>query len=261
MNTDTITVPRAAFVLGALISLVALCLAAPAPGTAAATPGNVEYADYRVKIEGSQKTDWTYNHEKMGECDSNAAGGGSERLKFASPAFRVRAYFGLGGTNPVTFLTGKPSNPSALNEVPLKAKMTREGKIDRWGEVSENCPGGDGTGGIAPDCGTRTDKGTVELDYDYKQTDLLVLGSVEGFTDNLYRNCPGGGSQWPYLLDATTSGDTIGQTIEPGEMKKAGQYVVLAEGSYRNNASDWQEESSIRWSVNFKRIGKVHSKG
>jgi hypothetical protein len=256
MNTEATTFPRAAFALGAALALAALCLLIPAPGEA--KPPKLSDAFYKVKIEGTQKTDWTYNHEKQGECDSNAAGGGSETIKFASRNFKVRAYFGL--TDPVTFLGGNGSS-AYNNQIPLRAKINRQGKIDRWGEVGENCPSGDGTGAIAPDCGTRTDTGKVELDYDYGQKDLLVLGNVEGAADELYKNCPNGGYDWPYLLTADRKGDPIGQTIEPDEMKKAGKYILLANGSYVVTEGDMQSETNLEWSVSFKRIGKLNTSG
>jgi hypothetical protein len=258
MSTRTTTAPRLALALGATLALAVLCLVIPAPSDAAKTP-DYAWATYEVKVEGKQRTDWTYNHEGLGGCDRSGAGGGEETIKFSSPRIKVNAYYGL--ADPVTFLSHKPinGNQQANNEIPLKAKINRQGKIEHWGEVGENCPDGDGTGAAPPDCGTRTDKGTIELDYDYKQKDLLILGNVEGYTENLYKNCPNGGSEWPYLLGDRQNGDPIGQTIEPKEMKKAGKYIVLAQGTKTYGAGDHQDRTRIEWSVSFKRIGKLHS--
>lgn len=243
--------------MGALVALAATCLLVPAAGAAAKPAKQLTYAKYKVKVEGVQKTDWTYNHELQGHCDSNGAGGGSETVRFSSRPTKLKAYFGL--AEPVTFFGGSKANPTA-GEIPLRAAVTREGQIDHWG--GEPCSYGDGTGGVppAPDCGTKTSATKVELGFDHAAKRKLVLEQTE-VADDPFANCAAGGVQWPHLIEANADRSHIGEIIEVDEMMKAGQYVVLAEGRDEQTEGDSQYVTTIRWSVNFKRVGGLRSTG
>jgi hypothetical protein len=252
MHLKTITLPRAALALTATLAVAALALTLPAAGTAAKAP-NLTFGTYEVKIEGTQKTTWTLDHVLEGHCDSNSNGSGSETVRFKSKPTRLKAYFGL--SDPVTFFSGSKKNPGGLPTIALNSRITRDGTINHWG--GEPCSYGDGTGvAPTPDCGTKRGTMGVELGFDYPKKTRLVLDQTE-IGEDPYTHCPSGGPQFPYLIEANTDRSHIGQILEPDEMMKAGQYIVLAQGSDQQTEGDSKYTTTIEWNVSFKRIGKL----
>lgn len=93
---------------------------------------------FRVSIKGVQVNRWSTDTQPRWECDVSAKGSGFERVRFHTPARRMRVVaFGEGRADSAVF---KP--------LPVRGKVTRKGKLVTGSAESlpEHCLAGGGGG-------------------------------------------------------------------------------------------------------------------
>jgi hypothetical protein len=233
------------------LAIAAVVAGATAPGAAAAKmPQITAKYTYLVSVKGTQKTTWTLDHVGQGTCDADQHGSGSQVVKFRSKTVKMHTFDGL--SQPFFFDKSK----KGMLELSLSGTVNRQGSVTTGPPTSDNCAGGDGTGAIAPDCGTKAFKGLkVSPEYEFKK-DRIVLdqGDAAGVAD--FENCPNGGDPWPYLLKQDTAGKSVGQNLPYDDLFKYGKNILIAKATNKHADGETKYTTTIRWELTFKRIKK-----
>jgi hypothetical protein len=232
------------------ITLIAATGALAAPAATAAP--KIQQATFDVQVEGTQSVTWSSKHVSQFDCDVNIDGSGTETTRFKSKKVRYKLSR-YGGLDPI-FIGPK-------GDIPLKGRITRNGSVKTWG--GQVCSHGDGTGGqapTAPDCGTKTATGRVELRYASKAKNLLMLGRAGSNDKDPFANCPWGGVSWPRLLTYSGTQDTVkdvGQKVPVNDLLDPafGQHIVIGRGTYKESWPETTATTKVRWELKLTRVG------
>jgi hypothetical protein len=226
------------------IALAAAAVAAPV-ASAAKTPQMTKYT-YKVEVKGAQTMTWSLNHEGAGGCDPSQTGSGKETIRFSSKPTILRTYDGL--SQPFFFM-GK-GKVAALK---LRGTVKRQGALDT---EKGNCPNGGGGTSIPRDCGTRKiARVSVAPQYEPKK-DRMILSQGDASDAPDFRNCPAGGSTWPYLLREDDKGRSIGQDLPQADLFGQGKNIIIATGTNTYDGGELKYTNKIRWELSFTRIKK-----
>jgi hypothetical protein len=229
------------------IALVAAAAVAPT-ASAGKTPKMTKYT-YKVELKGKQTTTWTMNHAGPGGCDPSQTGSGKETIRFHTKPTTIYTYDGL--SQPFFFMKkGKESPAAALK---LRGTVNRDGKLSTG---PSDCPNGGGGTSIPRDCGTkRIARVSVTPQYEFKK-DKMILSQGDNSDAPTFRNCPDGGSTWPYLLREDENGKSIGQQLPQDDLFGQGKNIIIANGTYKYDGGELKYTNKIRWELSFTRLNK-----
>lgn len=225
---------------GVAAGLVTLSVAAPARA-------GLRIIDFDVTIEGRQHTGWELHHDADGLCDQSRDGTGAETVRFRSRAVRLRALWEPGRTPVLVSRQGVPKVPPAIT-------ITRSANIEVGPPSGAACAGGDGTdpAPVAPDCGTRRLRGSIELDFQSRERDLVAVSDVDAPAP--FRACAiGSTDQFPTLLPYDDRDRRVGQRIPAKDLFAYGKHIVIARGSRRVRSGDHRSDTDITWTATFTR--------
>lgn len=188
----------------AAAALLALVLAAPAMAY------KTKQAKFKVEIDGTQFSDWTYNNTTQtcgGRGQSTSTGSGQEdfALTTTKPVKVIATWFKGGGVEDIFF-----SRPTGAIGIPVNVAAGRQGNFQTT-HSGEICAEGDGGGGgqppPSPDCGERSFKSEVRMEHlspdqyfgdpPVPLVDVLALdGPIDSegnpSMDDQWQNCPAG---------------------------------------------------------------------
>jgi hypothetical protein len=225
-----------------------------ARSAAAAASSAYRKATFAVTVEGQQKTTWETHHVAQHDCDMNYEGGGTETIRFSSKPIRVAAH-------QVAPLKPTLSARHVRGAIPLRARVTRQGKLDRSAPLGSLCARGEGGGSTprpAPDCGTKSSsKLEAELLYSYSRRNTVILQNrVSG--EDLFSNCPAGGTVWPQLLTYDQQGREIGRQLPPRDLfdRSTGKHILVGGATKREQIGDTVATTRIRWEVTLTRVDR-----
>jgi hypothetical protein len=230
------------------LALAAVAVAAPA-ASAAPTPKLTKYT-YKAELKGKQTMTWSLNHVGSGGCDPSQTGSGKEVIRFTTKPTTIYTYDGL-GSQPF-FFQGNGSDTAAV-KLKLRGTVNRQGTLDT---EKSDCPNGGGGTSIPRDCGVRKiARISVAPQYEYKG-DRMILSQGDASNAPDFRNCPAGGSTWPYLLREDDSGKSIGQDLPQSDLFGQGKNILIAKGTSTYDAGELKYTNKIRWELSLTRIKK-----
>lgn len=223
---------------------VLLALAIPASGGAAVP----RTADVAVHLEGVQRTTWEAHHAAIGDCDVSYDGSGSETYRFRSRTIVLRAIeLPRGG---VLFTRG--GRPAVL---PLTGSVTRTGSFLRG--TGKVCSAGDGTGTqdpAPPDCGSRSVRNAVEVNFGVRVRDRLEISDGDPQPDP-FANCPTGVSeQYPTIMAWGDADRRIGRRLPSGDLFAYGRNILIARGTRTRTSSELTSLTTVRWTATLTRV-------
>lgn len=227
---------------GLLIATLALC----APASAA---GGYRQAVFKAEVEGVQRTSVTHSHEPLHRCDVRDYSTGKETVRFASRKPLKVTVARVPGVSGYTVLYGKRGQG-----IPTRARVNRRFSPQVTAPPSDCPPAGDGNGGgpLPPDCGTRTISPWM-IAIESPRRELVSL-EADHFEDP-YQRCPGGA--FPELVHENTRGDTIVSRLPEKELfdQRIGKLIVIGRGERSYLLHDYDETTTVRWSLSLRRIG------
>ncbi len=236
------------------IALAALALTLAVPVTVAqAAPAKVRKARFAVTVEGVQRSTWTTDHQPdgIGGCDGAYHGQGSEKVRFTSSKFSLRALTIPGLSAPV--LTMRSKGKITSPEFVLRGSITRNGAISA-APVDNGCGGADGPA-VAKDCGVKRFSGLGgKLDYRLrsKPRDVLEVDTYDG--EDPFRNCGGGGTQFPSIA-TRNMGRPMDLRLPRGELfdRKIGKFILVGRAREANQSGEHRFKTTTRWVITLVR--------
>jgi hypothetical protein len=195
---------------GSMAIVAAAALAALAMAAPAMAAKQFPQAKFKVEIDGTQFSDWTYNVTSPNDCGNghtHHTGSGSEdfALTTKKPVKVIATWIKGSGANSVFF-----SRPNSTIGVPVNVAAGRQGEIQTT-QTGETCAVGDGGGGGSapppPDCGERSFNSEVRMEHLSPEqyfgdppvplVDVLALdGPIDSqgnsSMDDQWQNCPDG---------------------------------------------------------------------
>lgn len=242
--------------LTTIATAAALILALAAPSASAAPSANgYKTAKFKVTIKGVQKMVQQHTHFTEDTCDPDNYSSGSETVVFTSRKPVIVTALKSPFSDTPTLTEGKTAN------IPVKTTVKRSytPRITASTGDCEDNGGGVTTEPEAPDCGTRVLNDAFDLEYLDKPRGRVGLMS-EIVTVDPYERCSGAGDNmsYPYLLTETTSGKPISAALSAPDLfdPQFRQWISVGSGSKRYQGSDYWVKTSVRWEVNFTRLGK-----
>jgi hypothetical protein len=236
----------------ALLGALSLLAALPAAAQAAKP---LETQRFKVSVKGVQTTAWSYDVPGGGLCHPSGSGEGTEVVRFATTKPQTIDAIRY---SPTYVLFGGAEDAGVV----AQAKVTRH-MMTVSGPLDPTCVDARGGGEIGtPDCGTKRTSLNLILAYEsFGRPRGLKLRSDTGRTRDPFLRCATGGISFPTLLDRTTNG-TCGTSDWPVREvmdRRVGKTIVIGRG--RNVAQDAtsRKETTIRWEVTFRRIGRVRA--
>ncbi len=219
----------------------------------------VNRATFLVTVKGTQVTLWSLQSvDRPGtSCEYRMDGAGSERTRFVSRrAVRV-GILGFGQT----FL-------SAI--LPVRGSVTRRGEIKSSGPGYNNpdcavagggCEGGQCPPPPAPDCGTKSFRGRMQLMYfartppPFPRREQLQL-SGPALLQPLFQVCPAAGATFPPLASRDHILRPIGATLPPRELfdRRLGKLIVIAKETFHQRFGGTTYVTTVRWEATLRRV-------
>jgi hypothetical protein len=225
----------------------------PAAGQAAKP---LETQRFKVSVKGVQTTAWSYDAPGGGLCRPSVSGEGTEVVRFATakPQTIVATRF-----SPTYVLFGDAEDPG---ELVARAKVTRH-MMSVEGPLDPTCVDKRGGGGIGtPDCGTKHAALSLTLSYEsFGRPRGVKLRSNTARTPDPFLRCPTGGVSFPTLLDRTTNGTSITSDWPVRDVmdRGVGKTIVIGRGRTVAEDATSRKETTIRWEVTLRRIGKTRA--
>lgn len=253
-RTHANNAPRLAGLYLAAVTAIVALFAALATGAGAAAPGidGFQMAKFKVEIEGRSYTTWHNELEAETECDSSDHSSGTELLTFATKKpFVITATHFAGDLNPDIF-----SGRSTLG-APVVAHVKRSYTPD-VGLPARTCEDNGGGGEpIKPDCGARTARWHVELEFsDEKRNGLQLHGDTSA--KRPYEHCPQGGFGYPELLDVTDlrTEKPLYADLSPDELfdPKVQKWITIGDGTCEDRLGAMVFRTHVHWTVSFTRL-------
>jgi hypothetical protein len=219
----------------------------------------INRAAFLVTVTGTQVTLWAQQSvDRPGtSCEFRVDGAGSERARFFSRrAVRAAALrFGQ------TFLAAT---------IPVRGSVTRRGQLTSSGPGHNNpdcavaggeCEGGNCPPPPAPDCGTRTFRGSMQLQYFPKspppssRRDLLQL-TGPALLKPLFQICPAAGATFPPLATRDHILRPIGTTLPPGDLfnRRLGKLILIARETFNYRFAGISYVTTVRWEATLRRV-------
>ena len=246
----------------AATALLALALAAPAMAAK-----QFPRAEFKVEIDGTQFTDWSYSHTTQGTCEGQTyqtqqTGSGREDFSLTTkkPVKIVATWIKGNGANSV--IIGRPNGTIGI---PVNVAAIREGTFNTTGGAPPECAVGDGGGGAPPqqpDCGPRSFNSELRMrhvppdqyfgDPPVPLVDVLVLdGPVDSqgnaTMNDQWQNCPGGPG------DARFDENTNDGLSKKKLFGKDDKFTAKAKDT-RPLTGGYSGQTVSEWKVVFKRV-------
>lgn len=235
--------------LAALAATMTLALTA-APAAVAARPlPELHTGTFKVELKGVQETNWTSDWSTTEGCDLSASGSGSETVVFRAKPATIKASW-IGDTRVFTRGRGAATRTAFLD---LVATITRDGRQVFDGET---CSDGDGGAQpVAPDCGTKRSRLTVELDYAKRRSDLITISPDFNVPLGPFRSCPTGGISFPDILNTHPgTARVVGADLPVADLFKYGKNIVIADDRAVQDTGGDKSTTTIRWTLSFTRL-------
>jgi hypothetical protein len=240
-------------------TLLALCTAIAVTVAFAAKADAADYsgfkvAEFKIEIEGEQKTTWHRTVDAPDECSTSDHSFGREILHFETkePIYLTATHM-PGEFNPSMF-------SAKQIEFPAIAKVERNFTPLIGGPARVCEENGGGAEATPPDCGTKTVKNwALDLQYAQKKKNALLLSGKS--MDDPYVNCPGDSlDTFPWLIveGSGYKGNYIYAEVAQDELFDPSfqKWIAIGHGVAKNRTkSDWSK-TEITYSVSFKRIDK-----
>ena len=237
----------------ALLGALSLLAALPAAAQAAKP---LETQRFKVSIKGVQTTAWSYDVPGGGLCDPSGSGEGTEVLRFATTKPQTIDAIRY---SPTYVLFGGSED---AGELVARAKVTRHG-MSVEGPLDPTCVDRRGGGEIGtPDCGTKHTSLNLMLSYEsFGKPRGITLRNHTIPTPDPFLRCSTGGVAFPTLLDRTTNGKSIASHWPVDEVmdRRVGKTIVIGRGRKVVEDATSRQETTIRWEVTLRRIGRVRA--
>ena len=233
------------------LALCALVCTAPAD---AATPQKLRKATFAVTVDGVQRSTWTEDHQAagIGGCDGSYHAQGTEKVRFTSGKFTVRA-MGLPALSAPVLSRGTGARTRAP-EFKLRGSITRDSSTTAGSDPDSGCGGADGPP-VAKDCGVKKFAGLgAKLDYrlSSKPRDMLELGTFNA-TDP-FRNCGGGGTQFPVIATRNMN-RPMNLRLPRRELfnRKLGKIILIGNAREGDQSGEHKFTTTTRWVITLVR--------
>ena len=251
------TMTRTDKIVAALLAFCAAIavVAAFANKAEAADYSGFKMAEFKIEIEGEQKTTWHRTVEAPDECSTSDHSFGREILHFETkePIYLTATHM-PGEFNPMMF-------SAKQIEFPAVAKVERN-FTPVVGKPAKECEdNGGGAEVTPPDCGTKTIKNwAVDLQYAEKKKNALLL-SGSSSVDDPYVNCPGDSlDTFPWLIVERSGhkGNYIYAEVTQDELFDPNfqKWIAIGHGKAKDRTKSEWSSTEITYSVSFKRIDK-----
>jgi hypothetical protein len=241
----------------ACCAAIAAVLAVSAGKAEAAQPDYSKFkiAEFKIEIEGEQKTTWHRTLDAPDECSTGDHSFGREILHFETkePIYLTATHM-PGEFNPQMFSKGQI-------EFPALAKVERNFTPVISGPARQCEDNGGGAEVTPPDCGTKTVKNWgVDLQYAQKKKNALLL-SGKSSSEDPYVNCPGNSlSSFPWLIVEKSGhkGNYIYAEVTQDELFDPNfqKWIAIGHGVAKDSTKTEWSKTEITYSVSFKRIDK-----
>ncbi|MGD9736881.1 MAG: hypothetical protein AB7V58_14945 [Solirubrobacterales bacterium] len=241
----------------AFCAAIAVALAASAGKADAAQPdySNFKIAEFKIEIEGEQKTTWHRTLDAPDECSTGDHSFGREILHFETkqPIYLTATHM-PGEFNPMMFST------KGQIEFPTIAKVERNFTPLISGPARQCEDNGGGAEVTPPDCGTKTVKNwAVNLQYAQKKKNALLLSGKS--MEDPYVNCPGDSlDTFPWLIVERSGhrGNYIYAEVTQDELFDPNfqKWIAIGHGVAKDSTKTEWSSTEITYSISFKRIDR-----
>jgi hypothetical protein len=224
------------------------------PVAEAAKPVKVKRARFAVTVDGVQNSSWSIDHKAdgIGGCDAAYTGQGTEKVRFTSGAFSIRA-MSIPGLHAPVLSRGTGSNTRSP-EFKLRGSITRNGGNTVAPGPDNGCGGADGPPNPR-DCGTKKFSGLGgKLDYKLasRVRDTLDVGTFNG--KDPFGNCGGGGTQFPVIATRDMN-QPMKLQLPRKELfdRKIGKFILIGRAREGDQNGEHKFTTTTKWVITLVR--------